>query len=201
MFVFSIGFLVVPLTTRRSICTWHIWKGMSENAVLKPPNPSPVTERMMYPKFSKHALPCKYIDVVSVFPKLHHRFSFLFGSRKQTAHQLVSSVRSPKYKASAIKLIALGSWVFLGALYWLRIFFKVRLSLWCFSFNSRSVCFSNTYSFQISFSKFVFSLLSFLNLLPHWLHFHVCRLCWNPSFLVLIEPQFWHFLCFFSHDS
>ena len=194
-----IGFLVVPCTTIRSIWTWHIWKGMSEKACLKPPNPSPVIDMIVYPRCSRYILPSRYTDVVSVCLNVHHRSSFLFGSRNTTAHQLVFSVRSPKYRASTTKSIFLGSWVFSGALYDKRTSFNVLLSLPCSCFSSLSVCLPKTYSFHTVFWKLVLSRLLFLNFFPHSLQLQVCMFLSTPLFFVLVPPQWGHFLCFFSH--
>src|ERR1043165_6238645 len=111
------------------MCTRHIWNGMGENASRKPLNPSPVTESISYPSDSRKLRPSRYALVVSVSKNPHQRFSFLFGSLNAITHQLVFSLRSPKYKASATICTFLGKWVFAGAVYELRTSFNVLLSL------------------------------------------------------------------------
>ena len=197
----SSGFLVVPLMTKRSMCTWHIWKGMPEKAVRRPLNPSPVTDAMSYPSCSKNLRPSAYVLVVSASPKLHHRFSLRHWSRIAEAHQLESSVRSPNHSESATTLTLRGKCSCLGVWYESSWSLIVLLSRPCLSESSLRVCFSKTYSFQSSFSKCVFCLLSPLHFLWQSLQLYVCTPRSTPRFFVFPLPHEGQILCFFSHST
>ena len=193
----SSGFLVVPRITILSICTWHIWNGMPEKAVRRPPNPSPVTEAMSYPSVSRCLLPSWYKLVDSLSPNCHQRFSFHHGSRMTETHQLEFSVRCPNHRVSATMFTRRGRCSFFGASYLSNRDRIVLLSKWYSSLSSRRVCFSKTYFFQSSFSKCVFFLSLLLKILPQTLHQYFCLPSWIPLLTTFSEWQSGQYLPFF----
>ena len=131
-----------------------------------PLNPSPVTDSMVYPSFSRSFLICLYTLAVSVFVNVHQRFSFVYIFRATTTHQLVHSFLNPKYVASTTKYTARGLCCFFGSGYCSRNDAIVRLSFLYVSASSRMVCLLKTYSFHSCFMNVFFVLLALLKYFP-----------------------------------
>ena len=195
----SCGLRVVPLTTSLSMCTRHIWKGMPSNAVLIPPNPSAVTERIVYPRRSSSCLHSRYTWVVSVFVNVHHRFSIVCTSRATMTHHDVSSFRSPKYEASTTKYTARRQCLFWGNVYVSNRIRIVRLSfLYCLE-SSLSVCLPKTYRSHSCLIRDVWVLLASLKYLPQILQKYVWIFLLRPRLIVCGDEHLGHLLCFFNH--
>ena len=193
----SSGFFVVPYVTNLSMCTIHIWYGMPQKPDLMPPNPSPVTDRILYPSPSSSSRHRMYTLVVSVSENSHHRSSCSLGSLATTEHHDVSSLRSPQYVPSTTRWTSLGLWHLFGARYLSKWSLMTRLSWLCSSLNSRTVCLLKTYPLQSSFSKVVFCLSLLLQTLWQDLQKYLCLPSWTPFLVTLFDWQNGQYLAFF----